>query len=152
MSFQDRRYRQPPDYRQDPTPSLPTDANDWLGLRRFLEVVRETLFKETKINDLPPTSPTGVALTALAGGNLIQWEINPATTAYYVVYRNTTRDLLTAMDLGTVHVGLTKEATFLDNKRTAAAGVAFIYWIYPYSANNIQGQPTMIQGVCWTDS
>jgi hypothetical protein len=152
MSFQDRRYRGVPDYRQDPTPALPTDATDWLGLRRFLEAVSEKLFKETKINDPPPTTPTGVTLTALAGGNQLVWQIDPATTAYFVIYRNTSTDLLTAMDIGAVRVGLTKVGKFFDNKRTEANGTPFIYWIYPYSANNVPGQPATIRGTCWTDS
>lgn len=148
----ERRYKTVPDYRSDPIPVLPTDPADWFGIHRFLKELRALLVKDTKVNDLPATTPTNVSLDALSGGNLIQWDMDPATTAYFIVYRNTVQDLLTAMDIGTVHVGLTKAGSFFDNKRTESAGTDFTYWIYPYSANNKPGQPAIIRGVCWADS
>ena len=148
-----REYLPQPEHDHDPLPPIPTTPNDWLGLKKFLNAIRSELTKKPDADSIP-TTPVNLTITQLTNGNLLQWNTDPMTVAYYVVYRNTTQDIISAQDVGRVHVGPTRSATFFDNKKSSASATPVTYWVYPYSVNPysvnpVQGNPALILGTIW---
>jgi hypothetical protein len=123
----------------DSLPTVPTSLNDWDGMRRLLEAIRQSLGGTSQsTNTTVPAQVKNFTATAKAGGTLLTWDFL-LNGGYYLLYRNTSNDLSSAYTMGIITEGNTRRGQFLDPCGQDAAGVLIYYWIQPYSLGGIPG-------------
>lgn len=123
----------------DSLPTVPTNPNDWDGMRRLLEAIRQSLGgSSTAQNTTSAPQVTNFVATTKAGGTLLTWDFN-LNGGYYILYRGTSNDLSAAYTMGIVTEGNTRRGQFLDACGQEAAGTTIYYWLQPYTLGGIPG-------------
>ena len=132
----------------DSLPSVPTNPNDWDGMRRLLEAIRQSVGgSSTAQNTTAPPQVTNFVATSKLGGTLLTWDFN-LNGGYYILYRGTSNDLRNAYTMGLITEGNTRRGQFIDPCGQDTAGTIIYYWIQPFTLGGVPGALTSTNKAC----
>ncbi len=132
----------------DSLPTVPTNPNDWDGMRRLLEAIRQSLGGTSGAqNTTAAPQVTNFVATSKTGGTLLTWDFN-LNGGYYIIYRGTSNDLSAAFTCGIITEGNTRRGQFLDPCGQETAGTIIYYWIQPFTLGGIPGAMSFTTKAC----
>lgn len=132
MSCDRRTYLPTPNLLSPSLPSIPTNPEDWDGMRRLLEEIKNQL-EGAPTNATPPGVIQNLIATPKSGGILLTWDKLPGVP-HYTVSRGVSNNFSQARTLTIIASDTQAGSMFFDPCGQEAAGTRIFYWVQGWGA------------------
>lgn len=127
MSCSRRTYLPDPNLLGGGLPTIPTDPNDWEGMRRLLDEIKNQLEGKPS-NATPPGVIQNFVATTLSGGTLLTWD-KQQNTPHYIIFRGVTNNFSQSKAVIIIASDSPAGSQFFDPCGQEAAGTRIYYWV-----------------------